>query len=367
MTPSEPMAISSVPRSSPTPPPSSDPLAGTAYRALGPIGQGGMATVYEAVHSALGTPVVVKVLSAEHAAAPALVERMRLEAQVLARLCHPNLVEVRDLGLTPDGRPFIVLERLLGCTLHDLLRNEAPLPPARAAAILRSVLAGLEAAHRAGVVHRDVKPSNLFLTRDGTVKVLDFGVAKLVTDASVGVAPLAHPTELGSVVGTPRYLAPEQALGGPVDHRTDIYGAAGVLYALLVGHDPFAHRRTAYEVLRAHLGEAPRPPSVALGRPLPPGLDAVVLRGLEKRADARFPSAAAFAEALLPFVAATPPPPAATARAAPAPTPAPPPARSEEASDAPPSLARLALWTALSTVVALAVAQAWMAVFGPLF
>lgn len=351
------MAISSIPRSTALPPPSSDPLSGTAYRTVAPIGQGGMATVYEAVHTALGSPVVVKVLSAEHAAAPALVERMRLEAQVLARLCHPNLVEVRDLGLTPDGRPFIVLERLLGGTLHDLLRSDAPLPPARAASILRSVLAGLDAAHRAGVVHRDVKPSNLFLTREGAVKVLDFGVAKLVADASVGVAPLANPTELGCVVGTPRYLAPEQALGRPVDHRADIYGAAGVLYALLVGHDPFSHRRAAYDVLRAHLGETPRPPSVALGRPLPPGLDAVVLRGLEKQPDARFPSAAAFAEALLPFVAPPAPP-------APPPRPASPPV---EVDNRPPSLARLALWTALSTVVALAVAQAWMAVFGPLF
>jgi serine/threonine protein kinase len=149
---------------------------------------------------------------------------------------------------------------------------------------------------------------------------------------------------------------PSRPWGRPVDHRTDVYGAAGVLYALLVGHDPFSHRRAAYEVLRAHLGEAPRPPSVALGQPLPPGLDAVVLRGLEKHPDARFPSAAAFAEALLPFVAVAEPPRR--------PEPAPPVA---EVDSQPPSLARLALWTALSTVVALAVAQAWMAVFGPLF
>lgn len=343
--------------------PSVDPLAGTPYRALDTIGQGGMAVVYDAVHRALGTAVVVKVLSPEHAATPSLVERMRLEAQVLARLHHPHLVEVKDLGFTADLRPFIVLERLYGTTLHEVVRHEAPLPPRRAAAMVRQVLAGLEAAHRAGVVHRDVKPSNLFLTTDGTVKVLDFGVAKLLTDASVGVAPNANPTELGCVVGTPRYLAPEQALGRAVDHRSDLYGVGGVLYALLVGKDPFCHRRAAYEVLQAHVSEVPVTPSHALGKVLPAGLDALVMRALEKRPEERFSSAAAFADALAPFDAA----PAAAVASDPAPRTPPPAAARAVDPNAPPPLALLALWTALSTVVALAVARAWMTFVGPIF
>jgi serine/threonine protein kinase len=212
-----------------------DPLAGTSFRTLRKLGEGSMGLVVEAENRALGTVVVIKLLHAALSIRADYVDRLRLEAQALARLRHPNLVIVTDFSVTPAGVPFFVMERLFGRTVEDERRVRGALPLREAIAIVRQALAGLAAVHAAGIVHRDIKSANLFLCDADAaglrvVKVLDFGIAKVLSSAPAGRAPqpLRFPTAEGTTVGTPRCLSPEQACGGPVDGRTDIY-AAGVL------------------------------------------------------------------------------------------------------------------------------------------
>jgi eukaryotic-like serine/threonine-protein kinase len=287
-----------------------DPLAGTPYRVLAPLGGGAMGEILEAEHLELGKRVVVKLLRAELAGDPTLVERMRLEAQTAARLAHPNLVAVTDCGHTQDRRPYFVMERLHGSTLREELNRRGALSVPEAIDVVRQVLAGLQIVHEAGLVHRDVKLDNLFLCTpvDGRrhVKVLDFGIAKVVVRhrSELTPAPIAVPTADGYVLGTPRYAAPEQARGSVVDARTDVYSTGIVLYWLLTGCDPFAHHRGARELVWAHVSELPEPPSRRSSRPIPAALDAAVLRALEKRPGDRFPSAAAFAAELAAIAAA---------------------------------------------------------------
>ena len=233
-----------------------------------------------------------------------LLERARMEAEVLARLSHPNIVSVSDFGLTPTGCPYLVMPCLAGRTLAAELQVRKVLPANEAVFLARQLLAGLHAAHVAGVIHRDIKLSNLFLSggQDGKepahLSILDFGIAKLVRAAAVGVAPNQHPTEAGTLVGTPRFIAPEQALGKPLDHRVDIYAAGIVLYTLLAGRSPFQHHVLPHDLLSAHIDEAPEPPSHWLGKHLPAGLDEVVLKALAKEPDQRFADARAFSRAL---------------------------------------------------------------------
>jgi eukaryotic-like serine/threonine-protein kinase len=285
------------------PPP--DPLAGTAYRTLAPLGRGGMGEVVEAEHVALGRRVVIKILHRRLAGTPGDVDRMRLEGQTLAQLEHPNLVAVTDLQVTADGRPFLVMERLRGRTLRDELAERGALPAAEAIALGRQALAGLGAAHAAGVVHRDVTLQNLFLCdprpgeADRVLKVLDFGLAKVVgAGGGRGPAPLAVSTDEGVALGTPRFFSPEQASFGPVDARTDLYAAGAVIYTLVAGRGPFEHRVGLKAMVAAHAHETPEPPSRWAPSPLPPGLDEALLRALQKRPGDRFQSAAAFADAL---------------------------------------------------------------------
>lgn len=279
-----------------------DVLAGTPYSARRQIGSGAMGEVYEAVHVALKKPVVVKILRAIYTKHTALVDRMRLEAQAIAHLRHPNIVAGHDFG-TVRGRPYIVMEHLEGRTLSDEVRVRGALPYAEAADIVIQVLAGLAEAHHAGLVHRDIKPGNLFLCapdREGrrVAKILDFGIAKvLLPDAGgKGPAPLIAPTAEGLVVGSPRYLSPEQARGERVEPRSDLYSLGAVLYFLLTGSDPFKHRVGA-ALLIAHRSETPKPPTLLVPG-LPRALDRVVLRALAKRLDYRFPSAETFSTAL---------------------------------------------------------------------
>ncbi len=278
----------------------SDPLlAGTPYRMVAPLGRGGMGEVVEAEHVALGKRVVVKLLHLTLADRPDLVDRMRVEAQSLARLVHPNLVAVTDFGQTPDGRTYLVMERLYGRTLREELKDRGPLPAGEIVDIGRQALAGLSVAHEAGIVHRDVKLDNLFLCdalADGRrlVKVLDFGIAKVLANAGDGraPAPLAFPTEEGVSVGTPRFFSPEQARGQPVDARTDIYAMGAVMYALATGRGPFDHKATIYELTRAHAMEPPPRPSEVASATVHPELERVILKALEKKPEDRYPSAA---------------------------------------------------------------------------
>jgi serine/threonine-protein kinase len=305
-------------------------LVGTPYRPLRVLGRGGMGVVFEAEHLTLGKRVVVKLLHPELTARPDLVDRVRLEAQALARLPHPHLVDVYDFGLTPEGRPYMVMERLEGRTLREELARRGCIPWPEAVGFVRDALAGLAAAHGVGVVHRDVKLDNLFVCDTGpsgrrVVKVLDFGIAKVLRPGARGApAPLAYPTEEGALLGTPRFLSPEQAAGKRVDARTDVYAAGVVLYTLVAGRGPFQHLTRVIDLVRAHAEERPQSPSAFLPQRLPVQLEVAILKALEKHPDDRFPSAVAFSDALArvtPDVPTEPLPPPIVARTEPLPEP----------------------------------------------
>jgi serine/threonine protein kinase len=286
--------------------PDRDPLDGlTKYHVLETLGRGGMGEVFLCEHAMLGHRVVVKVLHEELSQRPTLVDRMRLEAQVLARLRHPNLVRVTDFDETPSGRPFFVMEHLPGRSLSDELRARGGVLPLREVLdVGLQALAGLAHAHERGLVHRDVKLDNLFLCDapsphlSRTLKVLDFGVAKLLDGHDGDLTPLAIPTAAGMVVGTPRFFAPEQARGLPLDARADVYAFGLCLYVMLAGRGPFDDCTTFVEVARAHVLRPPPPPSSMAPQPVPHALDELVLRCIAKTPDERPPSAAAVAAEL---------------------------------------------------------------------
>jgi eukaryotic-like serine/threonine-protein kinase len=299
-----------------------DPLAGTAYRALRHLGQGSMGQVVEAERIAPGREpggelvgavplrVVVKLLHGELVDRLDLADRLRLEAEVLAGLDHPNIVKMHELGATPAGRPFLVMERLVGSTLRDELDKRGRFDVAEAVAIAQQILAGLGAAHHAGILHRDIKPANLFVVRRPhgalpLIKILDFGVAKVLRSGASGdgPAPIMFPTAQGMVVGTPRYLSPEQICARPVDGRADLYAVGLVLYELLVGRGPLDDLDDFGEVMRAQVVRAPVLPS-RYGIPIPRRLELALMRALAKDPADRFADAADFAgelaRALLP-------------------------------------------------------------------
>jgi eukaryotic-like serine/threonine-protein kinase len=273
-----------------------DPLSGQPYRALRLLGTGAMGEVFLAEHRELATPCVVKVQHARLARDPNIADRIRLEAESLARLSHPNIVAILGSGQTTDERPFIVMEYLHGQTMADELAARGQLPMLEALDFACQLLRGLAAAHALGIVHRDIKPDNLFLC-DGPrgnrlLKLLDFGVACTTPSALLGgPSPLAVPTATGSVVGALRYVSPEGALAQRVDHRADLYSAALVLYFALAGRGPFDHIRSALLLLSAHVAEQPEPPSRFSTSAIPAELDRAVLRALHKAPGERFQSA----------------------------------------------------------------------------
>ncbi|MBK8937248.1 MAG: serine/threonine protein kinase [Polyangiaceae bacterium] len=287
-------------------------LRGTAYRPIAALGRGGMGSVYEVEHRALKRRMVVKILREQDR--PDLEDRLRLEAQTLAQLSHPNVVQVIDFARTASGRPFLVTERLYGRTLKALVGDSGKLPIDAAARYATEALSGLSAVHRAGVVHRDVKLENLFLCDAdehgaARVKVLDFGIAKLIVgggEAPIDVAPLESATAQGLMVGTPSFMSPEQILGLPVDHRADLYAVGVVLYRLVAGRNPFICR-DLIEYAAAHAGEKPAPPSRFAD--LPEGFDALVLKALEKDPAARYATAAEMVVALERYLLPPPAPP----------------------------------------------------------
>lgn len=241
------------------------------------IGRGGMGAVYRATDLVLDRTVAVKLLPAALAEQDRRhVARFEREARAAASLTHPGVVAVYDAGEDGDTR-FIVMEFVSGRSLSRVLREEAPLEPARAASIAAGVAGALAAAHAAGIVHRDVKPGNVMLTDDGEVKVLDFGIARALDGHT-----LTHST---SVLGTARYMAPEQALGRRADARSDIYALGCVVYAMLTGHPPFTADAPA-AVIHQHVNSEPVPPS-ELNHSVPPAFDALVMKMLVKSPAAR--------------------------------------------------------------------------------
>jgi serine/threonine-protein kinase len=289
-------------------------LCGARYRILGRIATGGMAEVLEGEDTVLGRAVAIKVLKrtdpgppddeAEEAAvvraeeAAHAADRMRVEARALALVAHPNIVAVIDFGVTTDDRPFIVTERLAGRSLDAELRDRGVLTVDEAIEVALGVLAALEAVHAKGIVHRDVKPGNVFLCAGGSVKLLDFGVAKILGEASAKHLAPAYRTKEGSMVGTPKYMTPEQAFGDPVDARTDLYAVGLLLYSLLAGRHAFEGGQNVGRIVEAMRDVGAEPPSKHAPQPIPPALDRIVLKALAWNAALRFQSAAAFAEAL---------------------------------------------------------------------
>ena len=247
------------------------------------LGVGGMARVYLAEDRVLQRQVAVKVLSPPYDQDPLFVERFRREARTAARLSHPNIVAVFDSG--SDGEQhYLVMEYVAGQSLAELLAHQGRLAPRRAGELASQVCAALAAAHTQGVVHRDVKPGNVLVGGDGLVKVTDFGIAKAATSHTL--------TGSGMVLGTAAYLSPEQARGGPVDARSDLYGLGCVLYELLTGTPPFGSGADGPQVAIAtrHLSEPPEPPSWRNPQ-VDPGWDAVVLTALAKQPARRYQSA----------------------------------------------------------------------------
>ena len=256
------------------------------YRVISRVGSGGMAEVYCAEDTQLGRRVAVKLLHERFAQDEEFVERFRREASSAASLSHANIVNVYDRGQW-GGTYYIAMEYLDGRSLDSIVREEAPLAPARAIELTEQVLRAARFAHRHGVVHRDLKPHNVIIDEEGRVKVTDFGIAR---------AGASEITQTGSIMGTARYLSPEQAQGHTVSPRSDLYAIGIMLYELLTGTVPFEGDSVVAIALR-HLSEPPRPPSTFVPT-ISASLDAIVMRALAKRPEARFADADEFLAAL---------------------------------------------------------------------
>ncbi len=261
----------------------SDTLIGTLfdgrYTVVRKLGAGGMANVYLAEDQELGRRVAIKILNERHANDDQFVERFRREAKNAAALSHPNIVSIYDRG-EAEGTYYIAMEFLDGRSLKELIVGRGPAPVTVSVEYARQILQALRFAHRHGIVHRDIKPHNVLVDSEGRVKVTDFGIARAGT---------SQMTETGSIVGTAQYLSPEQARGGEVDQRSDLYSLGIVLYELLTGKTPF-DGDTPVEIAMKHLSNAPKPPS-KLRPDIPAELDMVVLRALAKNPDDRYQSA----------------------------------------------------------------------------
>jgi serine/threonine-protein kinase len=262
-------------------------LLGGRYELDGIVGRGGMAEVYRARDLRLDRVVAVKTLREDLARDQTFQARFRREAQSAASLNHPSIVAVYDTGEDNTGMshvPFIVMEYVDGRTIRDLLRDDRRLLPERALEITDGVLRALDYSHRAGIVHRDIKPGNVMLNRQGEIKVMDFGIARAVADTQ------ATMTQTAQVIGTAQYLSPEQARGERVDARSDLYSVGCLLYELLTGRPPFTGD-SPVAIAYQHVREAPIPPS-RVDPELPPWADPIVLRAMEKDPDERYQSAA---------------------------------------------------------------------------
>ncbi len=277
------------------------------------IGEGGMARVYEGRHVRLpNRRFAIKVLHHMYAQQPTIVARFQREAEAASGIAHPNVVDVFDVGTTPDGRPYLVSEFLEGKDFATLLDERGHIEAAAAVHVVRQVCRALTAAHARGVVHRDVKPENVFLVGDmdaPIVKVLDFGISKF------DVAGGATLTQTGMIMGTPGYMPPEQARGGKTDQRADVYGVGAMLYRALTGQLPY-DSDDASETLGMVLGDEPPPRPRSIQPSIPEALEMVIELSMSKNPDDRYQSMAELDERLAPFepessskVSLLPPPP----------------------------------------------------------
>ncbi|MEU3311325.1 protein kinase [Streptomyces sp. NPDC006662] len=280
-------------------------LAGGRYQLRDLLGEGGMASVYLAYDSALDRQVAIKTLHSELGREASFRERFRREAQAVAKLSHTNIVSVFDTG---EGTvtfgagggdeavmPYIVMEYVegqpLGSVLDADVRQYGAMPADKALKVTADVLAALETSHEMGLVHRDIKPGNVMMTKRGIVKVMDFGIARAMQS---GVTSM---TQTGMVVGTPQYLSPEQALGRAVDARSDLYSVGIMLFQLLTGRIPF-EADSPLAIAYAHVQEEPVAPS-SINRAITPAMDALVARALKKNPNERFPTAAAMRDEIM--------------------------------------------------------------------
>jgi len=269
------------------------------------LGRGGMGEVYKATHRMLARPAAIKLIRTEtlgavdEEAARLAITRFRREAEAAANLRSQHTVELYDFGVTDDGTLYLVMEFLDGMDLETLVRRNGPLPTGRVVHVLRQVCDSLEEAHTLGLVHRDIKPANIHLglvgLRHDFVKVLDFGLVKEVSSVSVETSLATIPGQMA--LGTPAYMAPEMALGEPVDGRADIYALGCVAYYLITGQLVFEAEK-AFQMIAKHLQAAPIPPSQRTDRPVSPELESLVLKCLAKEAKDRPQSAAHLAQAL---------------------------------------------------------------------
>ncbi|MEU9701857.1 protein kinase [Streptomyces sp. NPDC047981] len=273
-------------------------VANGRYQLRDLLGEGGMASVYLAYDSALDRQVAIKTLHTELGREQSFRERFRREAQAVAKLSHTNIVSVFDTGEdTLDGSvmPYIVMEYVegqpLGSVLASDVRQFGAMPADKALKVTADVLAALDTSHEMGLVHRDIKPGNVMMTKRGVVKVMDFGIARAMQS---GVTSM---TQTGMVVGTPQYLSPEQALGRAVDARSDLYSVGIMLFQLLTGRLPF-DADSPLAIAYAHVQEEPVAPS-SINRSVTPAMDALVARALKKNPNERFPSAAAMQDECL--------------------------------------------------------------------
>ncbi|MBD3924021.1 Stk1 family PASTA domain-containing Ser/Thr kinase [Nocardioides cavernae] len=291
-------------------------LIGGRYELGELLGRGGMAEVRKGKDQRLGRTVAVKRLRTDLASDATFQARFRREAQSSASLNHPSIVSTYDTGeeMATDGsgvaQPYIVMECVEGRTLRDILREGRKILPERALEITAGVLSALDYSHRAGIIHRDIKPGNVMLTPSGDVKVMDFGIARAISDASSTM------TQTAAVVGTAQYLSPEQARGETVDSRSDVYSTGCMLYELLTGRPPFVGD-SPVAVAYQHVREQAAPPS-DLDDQLDPEIDAIVMKSLAKRVEDRYQSAAAMKADIERYLAGHPiqapavPPPAET-------------------------------------------------------
>lgn len=269
-----------------------DPERVAGYRLIRPLGRGGMGTVYEAEDSQFGRRVALKLIATGFVTSPEAVDRFRQEGRLAGTIAHPRCVFV--IGADEEaGRPYIVMELMPGTTLQDLVKEVGPLAPRDAVTKILDVIEGLQEAHRIGVIHRDVKPSNCFIEADGRVKIGDFGLSKSLEVDS-------HLTRTGAFLGTPLYASPEQIRRDPLDVRTDVYSVSATLYYLLTGKAPFDLGDAAATMARI---VSDSPPPIRPERPdVPRSLERIVLKGLERNRDRRWKRLEDLRKALLPFV-----------------------------------------------------------------
>jgi serine/threonine-protein kinase len=266
------------------------------YRVVRLVGEGGMGQVFEAQHVNINKRFAVKLLRPEIVSNAEAVQRFRQEAWSASSIGHENIIEIEDFATLPSGAVYLAMEFLVGESLAERMREETALGFAEALDIVLQVASGLGAAHDKGIVHRDMKPENIFLAQKhgrAIVKILDFGIAKV--SGADGNKSL---TRTGTIFGTPHYMSPEQALGKPLDHRADIYSVGVIMYELFTGRVPF-EAESFMGILTKHITSTPKPPrEMAPERDIPPEMEAVILRAMAKEPDERYQSMGELLQAL---------------------------------------------------------------------